>query len=107
MNGQVNADGHAIDWVSLNDGTIDTLQYYAVGVGVDHKFGGVAVSGGLQDNGVSLLRGKDKVMGSNFGGDGGDTLVDPNNGCNIVSEYTYLAMSVTNNCAVNDGYWIH
>ncbi len=103
MNGQVNADGHATDWVSLNDGTIDALQYYAVGVGVDKKFGGVVVSGGLQDNGVSVLRGKDRVMGSNFGGDGGDTLLDPQNGCNQVQEYVYLAMSVTNNCNVNRG----
>jgi hypothetical protein len=44
-------------------------------------------------------------MGSNFGGDGGDTIVDPTNGCNIAEEYVYLAMSVTNNCAVNDGSW--
>ena len=26
-------------------------------------------------------------MSSNFGGDGGDVLVDPANGCNIVQEY--------------------
>ena len=25
--------GHATDWTSLNDGTIDTLQYYSVGIG--------------------------------------------------------------------------
>jgi hypothetical protein len=45
-------------------------------------------------------------MGSNFGGDGGDTITDPNNGCNIAQEYVYLAVSVTNNCAVNDGSWV-
>jgi hypothetical protein len=38
-------------------------------------------------------------MGSNFGGDGGDVLVDPNDGCNIVQEYTNLTMRVTNKCA--------
>ena len=38
-------------------------------------------------------------MSSNFGGDGGDVLVDPNDGCNIVQEYVVLAMRVTNNCA--------
>ncbi|MFJ8310373.1 MULTISPECIES: hypothetical protein [unclassified Streptomyces] len=27
------------------------------------------MTGGLQDNGQSILRGRDKVMGSNFGGD--------------------------------------
>jgi hypothetical protein len=38
-------------------------------------------------------------MVSNFGGDGGDVLVDPNDGCNIVQEYVYLSMSVTQTCA--------
>jgi hypothetical protein len=107
VSGEADASGHATDWTPLNDGTMDVLQYYSVGVGNDpngHVYG-PAVSGGLQDNGQSLKRPGDQVMGSNFGGDGGDTLVDPNNGCNIVSEYVYLAMSVTNNCAVNDGSW--
>ncbi len=99
LGGAVDSGGHAKDWQSLADGTMDTLQYYSVGIGRDRKYGGVAVSGGLQDNGQSILRGRDRVMGSNFGGDGGDTLVDPDNGCNIVAEYVYLAMRVTNNCA--------
>jgi len=47
------------------------------------------------------------VMGSNFGGDGGDTLTDPANGCNIAEEYVYLAIQVTQNCAVNDGSWFN
>ena len=38
-------------------------------------------------------------MVSNFGGDGGDVLVDPNDGCNIVQEYVDLSMSVTQTCA--------
>jgi hypothetical protein len=38
-------------------------------------------------------------MVSNFGGDGGDVLVDPNDGCNIVQEYVDLTMSVTQTCA--------
>jgi len=38
-------------------------------------------------------------MVSNFGGDGGDVLVDPNDGCNIVQEYVYLTMRVTRTCA--------
>lgn len=106
-NGVVDASGHATDWTSLNDGTIDTLQYYSVGVGKDLTYGGVAVNGGLQDNGQSILRGgHDKVMGSNFGGDGGDTLTDPANGCNIAQEYVYLAINVTQNCAVNDGSFL-
>ena len=59
----------------------------------------------LQDNGQSILRPGDRVMGSNFGGDGTDTIVDPGNGCNIAQEYVYLDVWVTNNCAVNNGAW--
>ena len=103
LRGVADAAGHARDWTSLNDASMDVLQYYSVGAGSDPH--GVAVSGGLQDNGQSILRPGDKVMGSNFGGDGGDTIVDPTNGCNIAQEYVYLAVSVTNNCAVNNGSW--
>ncbi|MFF4014098.1 glycosyl hydrolase [Streptomyces sp. NPDC001843] len=105
VDGAQDSSGHATDWTSLNDGTIDTLQYYSVGVGKDLEHGGVSVTGGLQDNGQSILRGSDKVMGSNFGGDGGDTLTDPANGCDIAQEYVYLAIQVTQNCAVNNGSW--
>ncbi|MFF4325765.1 glycosyl hydrolase [Streptomyces sp. NPDC001591] len=105
LNGAVDSAGHAKDWQSLNDGTIDTLQYYSVGIGKDLTYGGVSVTGGLQDNGQSILRGRDKVMGSNFGGDGADTITDPNNGCNIAEEYVYLDMWITQNCGVNDGSW--
>jgi hypothetical protein len=103
--GATNADGHATDWQSLSDGTIDALQYYSVSVGRDTYNGnsGVAVTGGLQDNGTSLLRPGDTVMGSNFGGDGGDSLANPANICQQVQEYTTLAMSVTENCAANPG----
>ncbi len=107
--GRLNRNGNATDWQSLNDGTIDTLQYYAIGVGPvvgddgdrpDIDSGdGVLVSGGLQDNGGSLVRpGAAKVV-SNFGGDGGDVLVDPADGCNIVQEYVFLSMRVTQTCA--------
>jgi hypothetical protein len=37
-------------------------------------------------------------MSEPFGGDGGDQLVNPNDGCQTVGEYTNLAMSLTNNC---------
>ncbi|CAG6397688.1 glycosyl hydrolase [Streptomyces cocklensis] len=106
LNGSKDAQGHGTDWVSTSDGTIDTLQYYSVGIGRDPAGHGLAVNGGLQDNGQSLLRAGDKVMGSNFGGDGGDTLTDPADGCNIAQEYVYLAINVTQNCAVNDGAWV-
>jgi hypothetical protein len=117
----INANGNATDWKSLNDGTLDALQYYAVGVGSvpatppedrgkTTQFtgalggsGSVIVSGGLQDNGGSIIRQGAAKMASNFGGDGGDVLVDPANGCNIVQEYVNLSMRVTNNCAQNKG----
>ena len=104
VRGHADAAGHATDWASLNDGSMDVLQYYSVDAGRDRH--GLAVSGGLQDNGQSILRPGDRVMGSNFGGDGGDTIVDPADGCNIAEEYVYLDMWVTNNCAVNDGSWV-
>jgi photosystem II stability/assembly factor-like uncharacterized protein len=104
LRGSVNANGNATDWENLN-ADIRTLQYYSVAVGLVP--GGVAVSGGLQDNGGSLLLPEDLLpggaMGSPFGGDGGDTLVDPADGCKIVQEYVFLAMEVTENCGVSDG----
>ena len=109
VNGTLNANRNATDLVSLNDGTNDALQYYSVSVGADTKNGGVVVSGGLQDNGVSNLfavrpdGSSTDTMGSNFGGDGGDGIADPRDGCNQVQEYVYLSAEVTNNCAQNPG----
>jgi hypothetical protein len=111
VNGKANAEGHAKDWKSLtSDGTMDGLQYYSVATGADPAKGGLVVSGGLQDNGASNLRGvrpdgsnADTKMGSHFGGDGGDAMADPADGCRQAQEYVGLAMSVTENCAVNPG----
>ena len=111
VNGKANSDGHATDWKSLTkDGTMDGLQYYSVATGADTAKGGLVVSGGLQDNGASNLRGvrasganTDTEMGSPFGGDGGDSMADPANGCRQVQEYTTLSMTVTENCGVNPG----
>lgn len=82
---------------------------------------GDAVWGGLQDNGVSLQVPKgatytaggtvqqlnpDGEMSEPYGGDGGDQLVNPENGCETVGEYTNLAMQITRNCgytASDDG----
>jgi hypothetical protein len=104
LRGHVNANGNATDWENLN-ANIRTLQYYSVAVGLVAN--GVAVSGGLQDNGGSLLLPEDLLgkgtMGSPFGGDGGDTLVDPNDGCKILGEYVFLAAQVTENCGRSDG----
>jgi hypothetical protein len=98
-----NLDGTG-KWQSLN-ANLRTLQYYYVGVG--KVAGGVAVSGGLQDNGGSLLLPEDTTgsgkMGSPFGGDGGDVIVDPDDGCKIAQEYVFLDIEVTNTCGRSDG----
>ena len=98
-----NLDG-SNNWQSLN-ANLRTLQYYGVGVG--KVAGGVAVSGGLQDNGGSLLLPEDLSrngkMGSPFGGDGGAILVDPDDGCKILDEYVFLDLWVTTNCGRSDG----
>ncbi len=109
----VNKNGNATDWQDLN-ANLRTLQYYSVGTGYvdtdgDHdvdaadKAHGVAVFGGLQDNGGSLLLPGAQTMVSPFGGDGGDSIVDPDNGCNILDEYVYLNLWVTTNCGATDG----
>jgi len=130
--GKVNANGNATDWKSLN-ANLRSLQYYAASTGVDPAATGtVVLSGGLQDNGGSILRGLDRqgrtsdrgdstdypkyaafpynsatgdtgVMGSNFGGDGGDLMVDPSNGCKIIQEYVFLSLRATDNCGVSNG----
>jgi len=106
-------------WRDLNtSGTLRTLQYYSVGTG-SLPGGGTAVWGGLQDNGTSLLAPAGSTytftypgtttpvteqlspngdMVEPFGGDGGDILVNPANGCQTLGEFTVLTMSVTNNC---------
>lgn len=98
-----NLDGSG-GWKSLN-ANLRTLQYYSVGVG--KVPGGFSVSGGLQDNGQSLLLPEDRAtggkMGSPFGGDGGDTLVDPDDGCKIVAEYVFLDLSLTETCGRSNG----
>jgi hypothetical protein len=76
-------------------------------VGVGMVLGGVAVSGGLQDNGTSLLLPEDQTgsgaMGSIAGGDGVKIIVDPNNGCRILTGYPGLNVWLTENCGRSDG----
>ena len=67
-------DHNQYGWTSLNAG-LRTLQYYYADAGP--VGGGDALWGGLQDNGESLLLPGAPTMVSPFGGDGGDTLVDP------------------------------
>ncbi|WP_037577599.1 beta propeller repeat protein [Phaeacidiphilus oryzae] len=110
----------AAGWRNLNSsGTLRSLQYYSVGVGTLPNGSGTAVWGGLQDNGVSMQVDKgatysytypgtstpvtenlnpDGRMVEPYGGDGGDQLVDPANGCETLGEYTNLTLQMTDNC---------
>jgi hypothetical protein len=87
-------------FAAQNDG-LNTLQYYYVGAG--RVPGGDALWGGLQDNGESLLSPGLSTMVSPFGGDGGDTLVDPTNGDRAVVEYVGLDMALTTNGGRSSG----
>jgi len=95
-------DGSQQGWTSLSkSGQLRALQYYGIGVGAlsDADGGGIATWGGMQDNGVSLLRAADNgEQVSPMGGDGGVMLVDPANGCRAVGEYIGLALQLTRNC---------
>ena len=88
-------------WNDLNIG-LDTLQYYAAGAGHSSRArhghaAGDQIWGGLQDNGDSMLVPGSPPMVSPFGGDGGDVIVDPNDGERVVAEYTSLDMWKTEN----------
>ena len=82
-------------WSNLN-ATLHTLQYYYAGAGKSvstsngHAAGGDQIWGGMQDNGGSMIAPGLATMVEPFGGDGGDTLVDPNNGDRVLQEYTDL-----------------
>ncbi len=90
-----------VKWRDLN-ATLHTLQYYYAGIG-RWPGGGDAIWGGLQDNGTSLLKPGATTMVSPFGGDGGDIIVDPNDGRRAVNEYVDLVMASTQNGGVSDG----
>lgn len=94
-------DNHyASGWTNLN-ASLHTLQYYYAGIGKVQ--GGDDVWGGLQDNGTSLkLPGRSQMVGP-MGGDGGDIIVDPNNGEKAVGEYVGLNMYSTTNAGRSDG----
>jgi hypothetical protein len=90
-----------VKWRDLN-ATLHSLQYYYAGIG-RWPGGGDAIWGGLQDNGTSLLKPGAAQMVSPFGGDGGDVIVDPNDGRRAVNEYVDLAMARTQNGGLSDG----
>jgi hypothetical protein len=84
------------NWNDLN-AHLDALQYYSAAGSGDSN-----IYGGLQDNGSNRVFPTTGVVpddNSNpitvssvqiFGGDGGYTLVDPNNSQNVITEYTGL-----------------
>jgi hypothetical protein len=92
---------HRASGWSDHNAALRTLQYYFAGVG--RLNGGLAYWGGLQDNGESLQLPGASQMVSPFGGDGGDTLVDPDNANRAVVEYTNLDMALTTNGGQSDG----
>ena len=72
-------------WSDLN-ATLRSWQYYDARAG---KLGGqaVAVWGGLQDNGTSVLSSASNLMAAPAGGDGFDIIVDPQNANKMAGEY--------------------
>jgi photosystem II stability/assembly factor-like uncharacterized protein len=100
----LSAHGAGGNWTSHN-ARLNTLQYYFADSGRDSK-GRLNYWGGLQDNGTSkLIPGTSKYApvesSEPFGGDGGDTLVDPTNPDNVITEYTGLDMAVTQDGGVH------
>ena len=88
---------HAVgDWTNLN-AQMDALQYYGA-----QGSGDSIIYGGMQDNGsAKVFTTPTAVPDDNgnpinvssvqvFGGDGGYTLVDPNNSNDVITEYTGL-----------------
>jgi hypothetical protein len=89
----------ATGWANHN-ATLRTLQYYA---GSGRLDGGVAVWGGMQDTGVSLLAPGLPEMVAPCCGDGADVIVDPNNADRAVVGYVEAIMALTTNGGRSDG----
>ena len=85
------------NWADLNT-HLDVLQYYSAAGSADRNI----IYGGLQDNGSNKVFATPMTVADDngnqilvksvqvFGGDGGYTLVDPNNAENVITEYTGL-----------------
>jgi len=83
-------------WTSLNNG-LGVTQFYSVAGkagATSSKNGGTApIIGGAQDNGCEMYTGNANGWIEYFGGDGGFTAVDPQNGDNLFCEYVYLDLN--------------
>ncbi len=74
------------DWTDTN-ATLRSWQYYDGRAG-QLSSGGLAVWGGLQDNGTSVLQSGSSQMAEPAGGDGFDVIVNPTHANRMVGEYT-------------------
>lgn len=86
-------------WTDHNR-ALGTLQFYYADSGRDPVSGRTVFWGGLQDNGTAkLIPGATALnpleASQPFGGDGGETLVDPANANNVTTEYTNLDTAST------------
>ena len=92
-----------VQWRDLN-ATLHTLEYYYSAIGRAPNGKGDYIWGGMQDNGVGLLKPGAKQMVSPFGGDGTDNIVDPNNGNRAVNSYVDMTMASTTNGGRSNGH---
>jgi hypothetical protein len=92
----------AVRWTDRNR-DLHSLQYYYAEAGRSPQGRGTSIWGGMQDNGTGLLRANNSTMVSPFGGDGGDTLVDPANADRAAVEYVDASIAITTNGGRTDG----
>lgn len=83
------------NWTDLN-ATLRDLQYYDARAG-ELAGHGIAVWGGMQDNGSSWLSSNSSQMVEPAGGDGFNVIVDPQNGNRVAGEYTDGTMYTSTN----------
>jgi hypothetical protein len=91
-----------VRWTNRNR-DLHSLQYYYAETGRAPQGRGTSIWGGMQDNGTGLLRAGNPLMVSPFGGDGGDTLVDPANADRAAVEYVDASIAITTNGGRTDG----
>lgn len=82
-------------WTNDNQ-TLGTLQFYSATAG-QGSGQPLTYYGGLQDNGTAKVVPSTGLAVQPFGGDGGQTYVDPGNPNNVITEYVYLTMARSSN----------
>lgn len=99
----VNSDRTSNGWTNLNNGLAITQFYSGAGV----ASAGPRIIGGTQDNGSLIYTGTDR-WSTFFGGDGGYSAIDPNDGNYIYGEYVYLSLhrSTTGLSSAPQANWI-